>query len=158
MLNRIAMFSIFKRKRLSYFSAAEQEIIKRHIQVAEKTTSGEIRLFVEPRCSFVNPLDRAKEIFKRLKMEHTLDRNGVLLYLAFSDRQFAIYGDIHIYKTLGKDGFIKEATLLQQHLIKNNVVQGICETITSMGNTLQLHFPYSNNDKNELPDDIVFGK
>jgi uncharacterized membrane protein len=152
------MFSIFKRKKASYFNAVEQELIKQHIQAAEKATSGEIRLFVEPKCSFVNPLDRASEIFKRLKMENTLDKNGVLLYLAFSDRQFAIYGDTNIYNTLGKDGFLKEAKLLQQHLIKNDVVQGVCKTITSMGNTLQAHFPYSNNDKNELPDDIVFGK
>ncbi len=152
------MFSIFKRKKVSYFTAEEQALIKKHIQAAEKETSGEIRVFVESKCSYVNPIDRAKEIFKRLKMERTLDRNGVLLYLAFTDRQFAIYGDVHIFKTFGKEGFVKEAQLLQQHLIKSNVVHGICETITSIGSTLQSHFPYSNNDKNELPDDIVFGK
>ena len=47
----------------------EQKQIIAAIQAAEQRTSGEIRVFVESRCRFVDPLDRATEVFAALKME-----------------------------------------------------------------------------------------
>ena len=57
------------------------------IQEAEKNTSGEVRVFVERKCKYVDPVDRAKEIFFNLKMDKTKDRNAVLLYIAMDDHQ-----------------------------------------------------------------------
>ena len=34
-------------------------------------TSGEVRVFVENRCSYMDAIDRAKEIFAELKMDET---------------------------------------------------------------------------------------
>ena len=56
------MFSIFRKQQV-FFTAKEQEEILAAIRSAEKVTSGEIRLFVESRCRFVDPVDRAREIF-----------------------------------------------------------------------------------------------
>ena len=40
-----------------------------------------------------------------------------------------------------------------------NYAEGIAEIIKEIGDALRYHFPYDRlNDKNELPDDIVFGK
>ena len=40
-----------------------------------------------------------------------------------------------------------------------NYVEGICAVITTVGQTLAKEFPYKpKDDKNELPDEIVFGK
>ena len=55
------------------------------IRSAEKQTSGEIRLFIESHCRFINPMDRALELFAELDMHKTQDRNGVLLYFAMKD-------------------------------------------------------------------------
>ena len=75
------------------FTAAEQEKIVTAIQAAERQTSGEIRVYVESRCRYVNPIHRAAEIFAALNMEKTAARNGVLVYVALKDRQLALFGD-----------------------------------------------------------------
>ncbi|WP_431211414.1 TPM domain-containing protein [Puia sp. P3] len=65
----------------------EQQQIVAAIQSAERLTSGEIRVFIERHCRYVDPLDRATEVFAGLKMEQTSARNGVLVYVALRDRQ-----------------------------------------------------------------------
>src|ERR1700730_7708496 len=71
------------------------------IHAAEKRTSGEVRVFVEGHCRFVDPLDRAAEIFHQLKMDKTAERNAVLVYVAMKDRQLAVFGDEGIHKKVG---------------------------------------------------------
>ncbi len=45
------------------------------------------------------------------------------------------------------------------HFDKENFANGIRQCITDVGEALHFHFPYDGDtDKNELPDDIVFGK
>jgi len=79
---------------------ANQQIVAA-IGQAERQTSGEIRVFVESRCRFVNPLDRAAEVFTGLKMDQTAQRNAVLVYVALKDRQLALYGDKGIHEKVG---------------------------------------------------------
>ena len=82
---------LFKKK--EFFTEAENQQIVQAIREAERMTSGEIRVFVEHRCRFVDAMDRAFEVFTKLQMDHTKYRNGVLIYVAIRDRQFAILGD-----------------------------------------------------------------
>ena len=92
-------------------------------------------------------------------MEKTDDHNGVLIYVALKDKQLAVYGDEEIHKKVGKEFWQNEVKQMLQHFNKENYVTGICETITTIGKTLEKEFPYQpNDDKNELPDEIVFGK
>jgi len=53
---------------------------------------------VESRCRYVDPLDRAAEVFANLKMEQTDARNAVLVYVALKDRQLALLGDKGIHE------------------------------------------------------------
>ena len=55
------MFSLFRKK--EFFTLEEKQDIVDAVQLAEKKTSGEVRVFVESRCSFMDALDRAVEIF-----------------------------------------------------------------------------------------------
>ena len=147
----------FSRKEL--FNAEEKQLIVTAIQEAEKCTSGEIRVFVERRCRYVDPLDRAAEVFGQLKMEQTAARNGVLVYVALKDRQLAIYGDRGIHEKVGDEFWGRQVGLILSHFNKANYAMGIAQVVSSIGEALQTHFPYDkDNDKNELPDDIVFGK
>jgi uncharacterized membrane protein len=153
----VAIFSFFKKKNL--LSDAEEAQVVNAIRAAEKFTSGEVRVFVESNCRFVDPVDRAIEVFYGLKMEKTDDHNGVLVYVALKDRQLAIYGDEGIHKKVGEAYWKNAVQLMLQHFNKQNHVQGICEVITTVGQTLAKEFPYEpTDDKNELPDEIVFGK
>ena len=97
------MFSFFKRK--DFFTAEEQQLIIEAIQNAERMTSGEVRVFVESKCSYMDAIDRAAELFFQLEMQKTDDRNAVLLYVAMKDRQLAVFGDegIHGCAVAAKD-------------------------------------------------------
>jgi len=147
----------FRRK--DFFSDAEKQQIVTAIGEAEKCTSGEIRVYVESRCRYVDPLDRAAEIFTGLKMEQTAARNAVLLYVALKDRQLAILGDKGIHEKVGSAFWNKEVQLILSQFNKANYAEGIARVVGEVGEALRTHFPYDKDtDTNELPDDIVFGK
>lgn len=140
-------------------SEEDQNVISNAIAKAEITTSGEIRVYMEKRCPTENPLERAAAIFSKLEMEKTQKRNGVLIYLALEDRKAAIYGDEGIYqKTGGPQYWQNEFELLKDYLSKNEMVEGLVRVISDIGYSLSEYFPYEPGiDKNELPDEIVFG-
>ena len=153
------MFNFFQKKAIDLFSDEEKKIIVTAIQSAELKTSGEVRVYIESKCSFVNPLDRAIELFQQLNMQNTAQRNAVLVYVAMKDRQLAVYGDEGIHQKVG-DAFWNSAVKeMLQHFNSKNYSQGIATIVSQIGEALQQHFPYdAKTDINELPDDIVFGR
>ena len=50
-------------KKNDFFTPEEKKRITEAIREAERLTSGEVRIYVESRCSYVNALDRAAELF-----------------------------------------------------------------------------------------------
>jgi uncharacterized membrane protein len=130
------------------------------IKEAESKTSGEVRVFMEHKCEFMDAMHRAQQIFASLGMDKTGARNAVIIYIAVSDRQFALFGDTAIYEMAGGAEFWKKAAeKLTGHLRKNNITEGLCNCIHELGTALETHFPYDPAiKKNELPDEIVFGK
>ena len=153
------MFSLFRKKANDFFSAEEKEKILSAIQKAEQTTSGEIRVYIEKHCRFVDAIDRAAEVFYSLKMNQTAYRNATLVYVALKDRQMAVFGDEGIYSKTGKEFWNEAVKKMIKNFNKENYAQGITEVVEQIGAALTHHFPYdASTDKNELPDDIVFGK
>lgn len=152
------MFNFFK-KAERFFSDEERKQIVQSIQLAEQQTSGEIRLFVESRCRFVDAVDRAQELFFNLKMYETQDRNAVLVYLAIKDKQIAIFADEGIHKKLGNEFWENEINIILKSFKNKQFVDGINGMIGDIGEALKKEFPYNRkNDINELSDDIIFGK
>jgi uncharacterized membrane protein len=148
----------FSRKR-PFFSEEENEQIVHSIREAEKQTSGELRVFVESRCRYVDALDRASEIFSRLQMEKTELRNGVLFYIAVKDRQLAIYADKGIHEATGEEYWKKSVKDILSVFSNESITAGIIASVHQIGQALRTHFPYDKEiDKNELPDEIVFGE
>ena len=152
------MFSFFRRRAL-LDKAVQQQIVQR-IQEAESKTSGEVRVYMERKCPNADPLARAQEIFARLGMEQTQARNAVIVYVALDDRKFALFGDTAIYEKAGGPAFWQQAAdKLTGHLKKNEIADGLGNCIRELGIALATHFPYDPAvKKNELPDEIVFGK
>lgn len=152
------MFTLFRRKPIALFSTEEKETIAAAISQAEKRTSGEIRVFIENKCRFVDATDRAAELFWQLQMQNTSARNGVLLYLAIEDRQLAIWGDQGIHDKLGSEYWAKQVSLICAAFNQNNHTLGLCQCIHEIGKSLEMHFPYhGDTDKNELANEVIFG-
>jgi uncharacterized membrane protein len=157
----VSLFSSFlgKKNASRYFSVQETEDIVAAIREAERQTSGEVRLFIESRCRYVSPVHRAAELFFGLKMDLTNERNGVLVYIAMNDHQYALFADEGIYKEMGAAYWDEEAAKMLTAFKKESYADGIVTIIGDIGNALSAHFPYDNKgNKNELPDEIIFGK
>jgi len=141
----------------SYFSGDRQKAVTDAIAKSEKKTSGEIRLFIENNCPG-NVLDRAAFLFKELKMDATQERNGVLFYLAMKAHKFAIIGDAGINSKVPADFWHEIKLEMQNHFTQEDFVTGLTKGIERAGEALEKFFPYLKEDRNELSDDIVFGK
>jgi uncharacterized membrane protein len=140
---------------MAVFTDEEQQRIQKAVSEAEKNTSGEIRVCVEKTCSD-EALDRAARYFISLEMHKTKLRNGVLIYVATVDRKFAIIGDVGINKVLAADFWDTAKEDMLSHFKYGNLVEGIVAGITKAGEQLKTLFPHLLDDRNELPDDIVF--
>lgn len=140
-----------------FLTEAEQQRIIEAIREAEKQTSGEVRVHIEKKCQTTDVMERAKQVFLLLKLDQTSERNGVLFYLAYEDRKFAVLGDKGINEKVGAGFWDSTKELLRQHFSKGLFLDGLCVGIEEAGLQLKKHFPYSTNDINELPDDISFG-
>ncbi|MBN9350576.1 MAG: TPM domain-containing protein [Chitinophagaceae bacterium] len=148
----------FLRKRKPIFSAEETERILNAIRHAEKETSGEVRVFVERKCKYIDAMDRARQIFGNLEMYKTESRNGVLFYIATCDHQLAVLGDEGIHKVAGEQFWRNTLEQMVKEIKGKSPADGLCIGIAEIGLALKKYFPYnSQTDKNELPDNIVFG-
>jgi len=147
------------KKKKNFFTTEEQQLIIDAIHNAERMTSGEVRVFVESKCSYMDAIDRAAELFFQLEMQKTDDRNAVLVYVAMKDRQLAVFGDEGIHNKVGNEYWSTEVKKMISNFNRENYAAGISEVVKDIGVALTKNFPFNNDtDKNELPDDIVFGK
>ncbi len=148
----------FKKKQL--LDDDDQDRIVAAIRAAEAGTTGELRVFIESNCAYVDAMDRAKELFESLGMYKTERRNAVLVYMALDDHQFAIFGDQEIYDKAGGASFWQHAAEeLVSYLKQGKISEGLAACVQELGKAMATHFPYDPAiHKNELPDEIVFGK
>jgi len=138
---------------------AEQEAsLIAAIQQAERTTSGEIRVHLEDTCPTPEPLDRAAQVFAELGMHKTAQRNGVLFYLAWKTRQFAVIGDAGINNAVPDDFWETTKEVVLTQFRSQQFALGLERGIRLVGEQLCRYFPYNAaTDQNELDDSISYG-
>ena len=125
------------------------------IQAAERTTSGEIRVFVTSRALGGDKVvDRAAARFEKLGMTATRERNGVLLYFAPHAQQFAIVGDKGIHEKCGEAFWGGVASEIREKIKEGRFTEAVVEAIEKTGNALARHFPRSPEDRDELPNEV----
>ena len=139
-----------------FLTADEEKQIIEAIRIAEKNTSGEIRVHIE-KTSKIDVYERALEVFHLLKMDNTKLQNGVLIYVAVEDRNFVIFGDEGINNVVEEDFWDSTKNVMQSHFKRGHFKQGLVDGIIKAGKQLETFFPWELGDKNELPDDISKG-
>ncbi len=135
------------------FSAADCERIEAAIRQAEQAASGEIRVHVQRRCG-ADPRRDAARVFERLGMTRTAARNGVLVFLAWRDRRFAVIGDTGIHEQVGAAFWRSTVAAMTPYFAASDMVAGVEAGVLAAGEALRKHFPHQRNDLNELPDAI----
>lgn len=143
--------------KIEEFLTPEQELtLIEAIKIAEKDTSGEIRIHIE-KSTEEPPLDRALEVFRFLNMDATELRNGVLFYIAVESKKFAIIGDEGINNLVPDNFWDEEKELVLSYFKKGDFTTGLELAILEVGKKLKEYFPYQSDDKNELSDEISKG-
>ncbi|CAH0996613.1 hypothetical protein EMA8858_02745 [Emticicia aquatica] len=137
-----------------FFSEVEKEKIIAAIKQAELNTSGEVKLHIEESCPETDPFERAKQVFLYLSLQKTAQRNGVLFYLAYGDRKFAVLGDIGIDKVVPENFWESTRDTLRLYFAQGNYSEGLQMGIKEAGFQLKKYFPYQKDDINEISDDI----
>lgn len=139
------------------FTQKEKERISQAIELAEKKTSGEIRIHIEPDCKG-EVLDRAAEVFAELSMHKTQLRNGVLIYIAVNSKKLAIIGDAGINAVVPSNFWDDEKEILVDSFRNKKYAEGLIRVIGQAGIELQMHFPFiEGTDQNEITNEISFG-
>lgn len=139
----------------TFLSEQEQLSITQAIREAEKKTSGEIRIHIEPHCK-EDVMDRAAYVFEKLSMHTTQLRNGVLFYIAYKDKQIAILGDAGINTKVPENFWDSIYATMRTNFAQGDFVKGLQLAINEAGNQLAEHFPCKSDDINELSNEISF--
>ncbi|NNE33249.1 MAG: TPM domain-containing protein [Winogradskyella sp.] len=139
-----------------FLTAREEEEIVETIRLAERNTSGEIRVHIEQKCD-IDVYERALDLFHTLKMDNTKEQNGVLIYVAIDNKAFVIFGDQGINAIVGPDFWNATRDKIATQFKSNNFKQGLIDGIDEAGKALSKYFPWQHGDKNELDNTISKG-
>ena len=134
---------------------AQQNEIIEAVRSAEKQTSGEIRVHIQARCG-EDPYHDAAGVFKRLKMDATAQRNGVLFFVAYKSRKFAVLGDKGINEAVPSDFWNETIAAMTPLFQKGEFADALVAGILKAGEALKKYFPYQKDDVNELDDGVSY--
>lgn len=139
-----------------FFNLEEEQRIIDAIRHAESQSSAEVRVHIN-KHSEGDVVSYAQEIFTFLGMDKTELHNGVLIYLAVENRNFAVIGDHAIHERVGQIYWDTLRNEMQAEFKNESVCSGIVHAIEKLANTLKKYFPVLPKDKNEIIDDISYG-
>ncbi|HEY4540191.1 MAG TPA: TPM domain-containing protein [Faecalibacter sp.] len=139
----------------AFLSSKQEQKIIEAIQLAEKNTSGEIRVHIEFESS-TDHFQKALEVFNRLEMDQTKDRNAVLFHVAPYDHNFTIIGDEGIDQVTPDDFWEEIKEVVISYFREEKYTKGLCKGIEMTGEALKTYFPYQEDDQNELSDEISY--
>lgn len=136
----------------------DTNIIEQTIAHLEQQTSAELRVVVERKAK-IDRIEnaavlRATQLFHELKMDQTVERNGVLIYLSFKPHYVAVIGDEGIHQKVGDDFWQTIYSTMCLNCQNGNYTHAICEAVKAIEAPLSEHFPYL-DDKNELSNEVI---
>jgi uncharacterized membrane protein len=140
-------------KTREFLNKLDDQRILAAIALTEKSTSGEVRLFISEQPA-EDPMQQAEKEFLRLGMEKTAARNAALIFVAPASQTFAIIG---LHQQCGQAFWDEISAEMKDCFIKDNLTEAIAQTILRLGDALSRYFPSRRGDRNELPNDIARG-
>jgi uncharacterized membrane protein len=136
------------------FSDADLDAIADAVASAERETSGEIRVHLERHHRGGDALARATEIFTRLGMHATAQRNAALIYLAVDDHTLAIAGDAGVHAHVGDEYWQRIRDAMVERLRRGEPREAVVHAVGEVGQVLRRYFPRRPDDRNELSDRV----
>lgn len=138
-----------------YLSEKEIVDLVEVIKIAENQSTGEIRLHIDSSAEKENA-EVAFEVFQRLEMYKTKDRNAVLFHVNFNQRYLTIIGDEGIHQKVYQSFWDEIHSEVITQFVQGKYFFGLKEAIFKTGIELKKYFPIKEENPNELPDEITF--
>jgi|694.fasta_scaffold113755_6 uncharacterized membrane protein len=137
-------------------SESEKSQLVAAIKKAEDHTVGEIKVHIDNHCKG-DVIEKATSIFDKLKLYDTKERTGVLIYMACIDKKMAILGDKGIHQIVNDVFWNDIVTHSISFFKQEKYYEGLECAVNSVGTELHKHFPSTQNNTNEISNEISFG-
>ena len=118
----------------------DSERVLKAIERAEAGTSGVIRVTVAPHF-WGSAHKAAEKAFHRLGLTRLPERNGVLIFVVPSRREFSIIGDRGIHEKVGQGFWDRVRDAMSKRIQEGDLTDGIVHGIQEAGKELAAHFP-----------------
>ncbi|WP_294271404.1 TPM domain-containing protein [uncultured Chryseobacterium sp.] len=125
------------------------------IQSAEEHSTGEIRVHIDSNTE-TRDAETAFEVFRRLCMNNTADRNAVLFHVNFENKYLTIIGDIGIHEKVKQSYWDQLHDYITGEFAKGNYYKALESAILKTGLELKRHFPVTGENPNQLSNEITF--
>ncbi|WP_295199601.1 TPM domain-containing protein [uncultured Chryseobacterium sp.] len=125
------------------------------IQSAEEHSTGEIRVHIDSNTE-ARDAETAFEVFRRLCMNNTADRNAVLFHVNFEKKYLTIIGDIGIHEKVKQSYWDQLHDYITGEFAKGNYYKALESAILKTGLELKRHFPVTGENPNQLSNEITF--
>jgi uncharacterized membrane protein len=146
-------------KQHDLLKSIDKDAVVRAIEAAESACSGEIRVHIEPNCHGRDVRFLAERTFERLGMTKTALRNGVLIFLAAKEQQFAVIGDSGIHEKVGPAFWEDVAAHMTDAFRQGEFTTGVVNAVHEVGESLARHYPHAGaRDVNELTNEVSLGE
>ncbi len=136
-----------------FFEDDFSQLVEKSIEEAELLTSAEFKLHIEEVCN-EDLLDRAAFVFSELELHKTKMRNAVLLYVSIDDRKVSILADGGAKAHLSEQFLSETLSTLIKDFKSNQYAEGIGNCFMNIALALKSHFPYQENDINEISNTV----
>jgi uncharacterized membrane protein len=125
------------------------------IQSAEDHSTGEIRVHIDSNTDN-RDAKTAFEVFKKLNMDKTGERNAVLFHVNFEQKYLTIIGDIGIHEKVKQTYWDHLHDYITAEFAKGRYYQALKSAILETGLELKKHFPVEGENPNQLSNEITF--
>lgn len=142
---------------IDIFSSSDISEIEKAVEESEKRTNAEIKPVILNYC-WGNLHKKAQFIFEKYKLHETKERNAVMILLIVKNREFLIYGDEGITQKVGVDFWVEVKDEMTGFFRQGNFLKGMLEGIERAGEKLAEYFPPTEDDINELSNEVIHEK
>lgn len=147
MKNRVLAHAFTSKRTVrSALPDAAMDALEKATGMAERGSSGQIRLIVEANWPLLHvkhgtPRSRAVDWFSQLRVWDTEHNNGVLVYLLFAERDVEIVADRGFNHRVSAAQWEAICRMMEAHFMKSEFEVGLTQGIGAIGDVLREHFP-----------------
>ncbi len=126
-----------------FFTHDEMDQITEAIRSVEKQTTGQIHFYLEWRCPLTDPLSRSIQLFHKLNLHRSPDRNTVFLYFCTKYRLFAFLADQGLNEKISYDFWVGLKEIMEIRFKNGQYLSGALMAVEQIGNRLVQFYPKS---------------